>query len=68
MAAPKTSSKSTSDPRLKKLEEAVFGNGQPGLKTEVALIKQDMGEVKWGNRLLIGGALAFILERLLSLI
>lgn len=34
-----------SDNRLKNLEHTVFGNGQPGLKLDVAILKKDVNEL-----------------------
>ena len=54
------------DDTVIKLDKAINGNGTPGIRTDVQIIKDQLGRLNWASGLVIAGLIADILSRILS--
>ena len=54
------------DEKVLSLDKAINGNGTPGIRTDVQIIKDQLGRLNWASGLVIAGLLADLLTRLLS--
>lgn len=54
------------DEKVLSLDKAINGNGTPGIRTDVQIIKDQLGRLSWAGGLVIAGLLADLLTRLLS--
>jgi len=45
-------------PRVETLSDTVFGNGTPGLKTDVTELKKDVESLVWWYRILVAGVVS----------
>ena len=54
------------DEKVMSLDKTVNGNGVPGLRTDVQIIKDQLGRLNWASGLVIAGLLADVLSRILS--
>lgn len=54
------------DDDVKKLKEAVQGNGKPGLKSEVQLIRDQLDRLNWAAGAVVMGIIADVLTRILA--
>jgi carbon monoxide dehydrogenase subunit G len=54
------------DDKVEKHDKLLNGNGVPGLKTDVQIIKDQLGRLNWASGLVIAGLLADVLSRILS--
>ena len=54
------------DEKVLSLDKAINGNGTPGIRTDVQIIKDQLGRLNWASGLVIAGLLAYLLTRLLS--
>lgn len=54
------------DEKVISLDKLVNGNGTPGIRTDVQLIKDQLGRLNWASGLVIAGLLADVLSRILS--
>ena len=54
------------DEKVLSLDKAINGNGTPGIRTDVHIIKDQLGRLNWASGLVIAGLLSDLLTRLLS--
>ena len=54
------------DEKILSLDKTINGNGTPGIRTDVQIIKDQLGRLSWAGGLVIAGLLADLLTRLLS--
>lgn len=54
------------DETVAKHDKLLNGNGVPGLKTDVQIIKEQLGRLNWASGLVIAGLLADVLSRILA--
>ena len=54
------------DDTVIKLDKAINGNGTPGIRTDVQIIKDQLGRLNWASGLVIAGLIADVLSRILS--
>ncbi len=54
------------DDKVISIDKVVNGNGVPGLRTDVQIIKDQLGRLNWASGLVIAGLLADVLSRILS--
>lgn len=54
------------DEQVEKHDKLLNGNGVPGLKTDVQLIKDQLGRLNWAAGLIVMGLIADTLSRVLA--
>ena len=54
------------DEKVMSLDKTVNGNGVPGLRTDVQIIKDQLSRLNWASGLVIAGLIADVLSRILS--
>lgn len=54
------------DEKVMSLDKTVNGNGVPGLRTDVQIIKEQLGRLNWASGLVIAGLIMDVLSRILG--
>ena len=54
------------DEKVISLDKTVNGNGTPGLRADVQIIKDQLGRLNWASGLVMAGLIADVLSRILA--